>query len=60
MCLLSRKFTISSKPSIVLYGKELNFVDKYKYLGFNMTITIVVMIVILTVRCDPFILGVTT
>ena len=36
MSLLSRKFTISSKPSIVLYGKELNFVDKYKYLGFNM------------------------
>ena len=36
MSLLSRKCTISSKPSIVLYGKELNFVDKYKYLGFNM------------------------
>ena len=36
MSLLSRKFTISSKPSIVLYDKELKFVDKYKYLGFNM------------------------
>ena len=36
MSLLSRTFMISSKPSIVLYGKELNFVDKYKYLGFNM------------------------